>query len=343
MVDNLDLFNREEISTAKIYYFVEIPRTKYGRYSGKGEIIFKRDFGVINNMVNNYSEKKDEERIKIIENFITGINLNYNYLTNKVEKRDYHNWFGIKWYFGKDLHFNIWDIFAISRSNLLSVYNHEGIEKKGNKEISIISGILAKYPFWGNKCKIWIDKEYNFIHKFIIYSEKDEPIFTLEVTEVEVNPEIDDKEFSTEIPPDFTVVDITEQFAQQYRILVQLYDFYNRIKELEKKLEVLRKENEELKEMSKEKEVEKRIAITKEPVVLFIDRENKFVVMGGREDDLVVGEIFEVYRGSKLLGKLEITRVYQDLAVAEPVMEGLMDVIKEGDSLVRASSESFFP
>lgn len=320
--------------------YIELEIQRFELMRRRGSIFFKKNLGYLAN----YQDRKGV-KIKKIVNFPERFDLTINELTHEIYKVDYNKIPEFDISDCRFLTFSPYDILMPFNEGILEAdsIQLEKEEKIEDKEYRIISAIMSKYPFLGNKCKIWLGKDDNFVHKFVIYNEKEEPIFSLEVTEVEINPEIDDKEFSLEIPSGFKEIDITEEFAQQYRILTELYNLYAQNEELRTENEELRISNKELKERIEElkakveeleKKTEEEKITGKAWSVLLVDRELKFLIIGiGKNEGIALGDVFEVFQKNDFLGRIQVTKVYADLSVAEPITEGLMEIIREGDRI----------
>ena len=68
--------------------------------------------------------------------------------------------------------------------------------------------------------------------------------------------------------------------------------------------------------------------------VVVINREYDFVVMNmGKNRGLSVGQEFQVVRGSEVLGKVKVEKVYDELSAAAILPESQKNNIREGDSV----------
>lgn len=66
--------------------------------------------------------------------------------------------------------------------------------------------------------------------------------------------------------------------------------------------------------------------------VLVVNKEFAFVVVNiGEKDGIKGAEILEVYRGNKLLGRVQVERIYDTMSSAVILLEFTKDEIKEGD------------
>ena len=75
---------------------------------------------------------------------------------------------------------------------------------------------------------------------------------------------------------------------------------------------------------------------TSDGQVVVINREYDFIVMSlGRNQGLSVGQEFQVVRGSEVLGRVKVEKVYDELSAAALLPESKKNTIREGD-LVRA-------
>lgn len=315
----------------------------------EGTIVFKKGAGFIDNSIV-YLPRAEPQQEKIIDNFLQQVKLTCNYSEKTAYKINFKSISTINGFDPQTVVFRPYFVFAPFKYGLLKENSHkiEGSDKIKDRDFEVLSAIIARYPFFDRKCKFWQANDDKFIYKFVIYNEKDEPIFSLDVAELKLNPEIEDKEFSVEIPPDFKEIDITEQFSQQYRILVQLYDLYTLNEELRKNLRVAQAEMQDLSPEINNVVIDRDgmpfplKPVVKESAILVINRRMNFVIIGlGREENIGVGRVFDVYRADKLLGRLEVSEIYEDMAVAEPVSEGLMGIIREGDKVIAAGREEF--
>jgi outer membrane lipoprotein-sorting protein len=339
---------QKDVVSFQVKYLINV-KTKQSEYIRKGNIVFKENMGYAEEAF--YHRNNKDRKDKIVMNFPQGTSLTYNYPKNSVYKIDYNSISRLGDFDPNFISFNILDLFMPFRYKALkdNSLKREGVEKDKDKDYDVISAVMVKRPFLGKRCKIWQAKDNNFIYKFFIYDEKDKPIFTLEVTDVEINPKIDDVEFSVEIPPDFKEIDLTEQFAQQYRILTELYNLYALNEELENVNKEIRESNEALKKKIDElqkgmaglktaSKMEDSLAVgplTQRRSILVVDYDLKFVIIGvGKTNDVEIGDIFGVYRENELLGKIQVYKIYEDMAVAEAITDGLMRKVKEGDKIL---------
>ncbi len=70
--------------------------------------------------------------------------------------------------------------------------------------------------------------------------------------------------------------------------------------------------------------------------VVVVNREYSFIVMNlGRNHGLSVGQEFQIVRGSEVLGRVKVEKVYDELSAAEILPESRLEKIREGD-LVKA-------
>jgi len=74
----------------------------------------------------------------------------------------------------------------------------------------------------------------------------------------------------------------------------------------------------------------------KQGEVVVINREYDFVVMNlGKNHGLTVGQEFQILRGSEVLGRVKVEKIYDELSAAAILPDSQKDAIKEGD-LVKA-------
>ncbi|MFN7169826.1 MAG: LolA family protein [Candidatus Omnitrophota bacterium] len=333
---SLSFCKAEGFTSFRVRYLAEVKKLQIFQ---KGDLLYRKDRGYKEVLLTKQADK--ERQGKTIRDFSQGQEWRFDYERKKVEEIRYKSIPVQEEYKPSEVYLGILDFFLPLEYNTLkkeSLRRNES-ERLKEKECEVVSGEIIKYPFLDKRCKIWIDKESNFVYRFVIY-EEGEPFLTIEVVDVEINPEIEDEEFNIEIPQGFREIDITEQFAQLYRVLVQLYRLYTRSKKLEEINQILQEENEELRkkgELLSEGIREKEDGKDKhKPSVLFVERILKFVIIGiGEEEEIGLGDIFEVYRGQRNLGKVQIGKIYGDMAMAEPLTEGLIEIIREGDRLVK--------
>ena len=68
--------------------------------------------------------------------------------------------------------------------------------------------------------------------------------------------------------------------------------------------------------------------------VVVVNREYDFIVMNmGKNQGLTVGQEFKIVRGSEVLGKVKVERVYDELSAAAILPESKKDSIREGDAV----------
>ncbi len=69
--------------------------------------------------------------------------------------------------------------------------------------------------------------------------------------------------------------------------------------------------------------------------VVVVNREYDFIVMNlGKNHGLSIGQEFKIVRGSEVLGKVKVEKVYDELSAAAILPESKKDSIKEGDAVV---------
>lgn len=302
----------------------------------QGEIIFKENNGYIDDyLVLSPANPKGERSVEIM-NFSQHFSLEYDYSDNIVRKINYKSMRTPDKPNPEFISFRALDFFMPFKYGALTKDSAvlEGIEKIDNEDMEIISAIVAKYPYFGQKCKMWQAKDTKIIHRFIIYDDKEEPVFSLEASEVTINPEIEDTRFSPLVSPDFKEVDLTAEYWERYNLLTELYYFHElnalngckKMKEAEEKL----RESPDL----------SYNGIKREPSILFADRQYKFLIIDfGKADKINNGDIFGVYRNNRLLGKIQVVQTYEDMSVAEPVTEELFKEFREGDRVLKEEEE----
>ena len=70
--------------------------------------------------------------------------------------------------------------------------------------------------------------------------------------------------------------------------------------------------------------------------VVVVNREYDFIVMNlGKHHGLSVGQEFQIVRGTEVLGKVKVEKVYDELSAAAILPDSKKDIIREGD-LVKA-------
>ena len=70
--------------------------------------------------------------------------------------------------------------------------------------------------------------------------------------------------------------------------------------------------------------------------VIVVNREYDFVVINmGRNQGLAVGEEFQIVRGERVMGRVKVEKIYDELSAAAILPDTDKDAIREGD-LVRA-------
>ena len=68
--------------------------------------------------------------------------------------------------------------------------------------------------------------------------------------------------------------------------------------------------------------------------VVVVNREYDFIVMNlGKNHGLSIGQEFQVLRGSEILGRVKVEKVYDELAAAAILPESQKDNIREGDTV----------
>jgi ABC-type transporter Mla subunit MlaD len=68
--------------------------------------------------------------------------------------------------------------------------------------------------------------------------------------------------------------------------------------------------------------------------VIVVNREYDFIVMNlGKNHGLSIGQEFQVLRGSEVLGRVKVEKVYDELAAAAILPESQKDNIREGDTV----------
>ena len=68
--------------------------------------------------------------------------------------------------------------------------------------------------------------------------------------------------------------------------------------------------------------------------VVVINREFDFIVMNlGRNHGLSVGQEFQVVRGTEILGRVKVEKVYDELSAAALLPESKKSAIREGDAV----------
>ncbi len=68
--------------------------------------------------------------------------------------------------------------------------------------------------------------------------------------------------------------------------------------------------------------------------VVVVNREYDFIVMNmGKNQGLAVGQEFQIVRGSEVLGKVKVEKVYDELSAAAILPESKKDSIREGDAV----------
>jgi hypothetical protein len=68
--------------------------------------------------------------------------------------------------------------------------------------------------------------------------------------------------------------------------------------------------------------------------VVVVNREYDFIVMNlGKNHGLSIGQEFQVVRGSEVLGRVKVEKVYDELAAAAILPESQKDNIREGDTV----------
>jgi len=68
--------------------------------------------------------------------------------------------------------------------------------------------------------------------------------------------------------------------------------------------------------------------------VVVVNREYDFIVMNlGKNHGLSIGQEFQIVRGSEVLGRVKVEKVYDELAAAAILPESQKDSIREGDSV----------
>ena len=68
--------------------------------------------------------------------------------------------------------------------------------------------------------------------------------------------------------------------------------------------------------------------------VVVINREYDFIVMNlGKNHGLSIGQEFQVVRGSEVLGKVKVEKVYDELSAAAILPDSKKDAIREGDAV----------
>lgn len=69
--------------------------------------------------------------------------------------------------------------------------------------------------------------------------------------------------------------------------------------------------------------------------VVVVNREYDFIVMNlGKNHGLSIGQEFKIVRGSEVLGKVKVEKVYDELSAAAILPESKKESIKEGDAVV---------
>jgi len=344
-LEELDL-SESEITSFRVKYLM-YAKSKEAESSDRGRVIFKAGKGYIEELFTANNEINE----KTVENFIDDTRLTYDYTRHIVYKIDYKSFPLKEEGHPRFIAFSILDIFFPFRFTTLidDSVKLESTEKTKDRDFDVITGIIFKNPFQGNNCKIWQDRNNRFIYRFIIYNKDGEAVYSLEITEVEINPQIEDADFRMDIPSDFKEIDITDKHKEKYRMLKTQqgmfalnYKLSRENEELKEKIEAYQKEKNALKEIEgmlvKNRDIlEKNLPSnrTKMSSVLRVERDLKFIIVGlGKIDNLAIGDIFRVYRENELLGSVQITQLYDDMAVAEALTQGLIDKVKESDEVV---------
>jgi hypothetical protein len=68
--------------------------------------------------------------------------------------------------------------------------------------------------------------------------------------------------------------------------------------------------------------------------VIVVNREYDFIVMNlGKNHGLSIGQEFQIVRGSEVLGRVKVEKVYDELSAAAILPESKKSTIKEGDTV----------
>ena len=68
--------------------------------------------------------------------------------------------------------------------------------------------------------------------------------------------------------------------------------------------------------------------------VIVVNREYDFIVMNiGKNHGLAVGQEFQIVRGSQVLGKVKVEKIYNELSAAAILPESNKALIREGDAV----------
>jgi len=71
--------------------------------------------------------------------------------------------------------------------------------------------------------------------------------------------------------------------------------------------------------------------------VIVVNREYDFIVMNlGKNQGLEIGQEFQIVRGTEVLGRVKVEKVYDELSAAAILPDSKKDAIREGDGVVKA-------
>lgn len=131
---------------------------------------------------------------------------------------------------------------------------------------------------------------------------------------------------------------LEQEVERRHQIETQLAISREKINTGIKKIKNLEAKIDDLNKTNKAVELEK-IVVTADPAVsivtgniLVVNKEFGFVVVDlGRKDDLKLGDVLSVYRGTELIGKVQVERLEQEISIASLLPDWRKAEFKEND------------